>query len=243
MNIIPKNGIPKIVAASIVATVAMPLFADDEHIYCTYSESQSEQRRAFYTAVFRGDYSFTVGFTNDFHDYLEEKYDFNGYEKYCFFKRDASSASRDLDERISDDERSGVFDGGVIKTNWAPDSFSDQPLQDFNIAIDGDSAELKICVRDHECEDGDKVRISMDGSRVFSGEIDNDWDCSEYSVQAGRDYAIELFAINGTGNKGSCSHANVNTGEIRIQGANSQTQSWQHRGGAGSRAQIKVKTQ
>ncbi len=46
---------------------------------------------------------------------------------------------------------------------------------------------------------------------------------------------------NGSGNKGSCSYANSNTGEIRITGANEETQTWKHRRKAGSKAKIIIK--
>ena len=52
---------------------------------------------------------------------------------------------------------------------------SDQDIQDFSIKIRGSTGSLKVCVRDHECEDGDKIRVDVDGRSIFSGEIDNDW--------------------------------------------------------------------
>ena len=234
-----------LVLAAMLASPPAATADDDDYIYCVYKEFShidEDERRAFYTAVFLGDYSFTVGYTNDFRAYLDQEYDFNGIEEYCFFENDSPTASRALKRAMEDDERSDLYDGGVIMTNWAPDSFSKQPLQDFNISIRGESADLKICVRDHECEDGDKVRVSVDDLRIFSGEIDNDWDCSRVEVEAGRKYAIELYAVNGSGQKGNCSYADVNTGEIRIEGATTETQSWRHRGGAGSRARIVVES-
>lgn len=217
---------------------------DGDYIYCLYKEFNtidSDDRRVFYSAVFLGDYSFTTGYTNDFRDFLKDKHDFNGISKYCFFEGNSPAASRELEGRMRDDERTGLYGGGVIMTNWAPDTFDEQSIQDFNITISGDSAQLRVCVRDHECEDGDKVRLRVDGSQIFSGEIDNDWDCDTFTVQANREYAVELYAINGSGNKGNCSYANVNTGELRVEGSNTEVQSWQHRGGAGSRAHIIVK--
>ncbi len=139
-------------------------------------------------------------------------------EKYCFFERTAPAALRDLDRQADIHELQG---DRVTKTGWAPDNFSNRPLQNFNIAINGDSTEINICVRDHGCEDGDQVRVTVDGSRIYSGEIDNDWDCEDINVQAGSDYVIELFAINGTGRKGNCSCADINTGEIRVGGLKS----------------------
>ncbi len=52
---------------------------------------------------------------------------------------------------------------------------------------------------------------------------------------------VEFFASNGTGRKGNCSYADANTGEIRVEGMNNETQSWRDRGGAGSSASIIVK--
>ncbi len=127
----------------------------------------------------------------------------------------------------------------IVETRWAPDTFSAQPLLDFHITLSSGQREVRVCVRDHECEDGDRVRVSVNGQRVHSGEIDNDWDCEDVPVHEGRN-RVELFAVNGTGRKGNCSYADVNTGEIRVEGKNTETQSWRHRGGAGSSASIIV---
>ena len=117
---------------------------------------------------------------------------------------------------------------------------SEQDIQDFNAQIKGSSGEVEVCVRDHECEDGDKVSVGVEGRNMFSGELVNDWACETLEVQSGQSYAVELTALNGTGHKGDCSHADVNTGEIRVTGENTETQTWRHRGGAGSQAQIVV---
>ncbi len=117
---------------------------------------------------------------------------------------------------------------------------SDQAIQDFPMKINGTTGTLKICVRDHECEDGDKISVEVNGSVIFSGEIDNDWDCYTLNVWSGESYAVELTALNGTGYKGDCSYRDENTGEIRVTGENTETQVWRHRGGAGSKARIIV---
>ena len=223
----------------LVAGFNTPVFAgDDDHIFCIYHPVDiSADNRAFYSAVFLGDYSFTTGYENDFLDHIKETYPgASVIESYCFFESDSRAAQRELERHARSTD---IYE--VVMTGWAPDNFANQPLQDFNMTISGDSAELEICVRDHECEDGDKVRVTAAGSRIFSGEIDNDWDCDEIRVSAGRDYAVELYAINGTGHKGACGHQDVNTGEIRVRGENTQTQSWRHRGGAGSSARIIVR--
>ena len=118
----------------------------------------------------------------------------------------------------------------------------DQGIRDFPMKVKGTTGSLEICVRDHECEDGDKIGVDVAGSTILSGEIVNDWNCRTIDVRGGKSYEIELTALNGTGYKGDCSHADANTGEIRVTGENTATQRWRHRGGAGSKAQIIVET-
>ena len=118
----------------------------------------------------------------------------------------------------------------------------DQGLRDFPMKIRGATGSLEICVRDHECEDGDKIRVDVEDSIIFSGEIDNEWDCQKIEVQGGQSYVVELTALNGTGYKGNCSYIDENTGEIRVTGENTETQVWRHRGGAWSKARIIVET-
>ena len=82
--------------------------------------------------------------------------------------------------------------------------------------------------------------VSVNGSVIFSGELFNAWNCQNVPVQQGTN-RFELFAINGTGFKGNCSHTDANTGEIVVTGGNTRgTQSWRHRGGAGSQANLNV---
>ena len=52
-------------------------------------------------------------------------------------------------------------------------------------------------------EDGDKIRVEVDGRSIFSGEIDNDWDCYTLDVWASESYAVELTALNGAGTRGT----------------------------------------
>ena len=118
----------------------------------------------------------------------------------------------------------------------------DQGLRDFPMKIRGATGSLKICVRDHECEDGDEIRVDVEGRTIFSGEIVNKWDCQNLEVRGGETYEVELTALNGTGYKGNCSYIDENTGEIRVTGENTETQVWRHRGGAGSKARLIVET-
>ena len=116
----------------------------------------------------------------------------------------------------------------------------DEGIRDFQSRIKGATGSLEVCVRDHECEDGDEISVLVEGGTIFSGEIVNDWVCETLKVQSGKSYAVELTALNGTGYKGNCSYADANTGEIRVTGENTETQMWRHRGGAGSKARIIV---
>ncbi len=113
-------------------------------------------------------------------------------------------------------------------------------LSDFPVQIEGETGTVDICVRDHECEDGDAISVDVESRNVFSGELVNEAMCSALEVEAGRDYVIELTALNGTGFKGACNFADANTGEIVVRGLNAETQVWRHREGAGSQARIVV---
>ena len=115
------------------------------------------------------------------------------------------------------------------------------PVEDVNVTIPASCArQVQVCVRDHQCEDGDQIRVSLNGSVIFSGELFNAWDCQNVSVRQGAN-RLELFAINGTGFKGNCLHDDVNTGEIVITGGSTRgTQSWRHSTGTGSHANLNV---
>ena len=52
--------------------------------------------------------------------------------------------------------------------------------------------------------------------------------------------AYSLHAINGPGRRGNCSYADVNTGELRVEGKNMETQSWRHRGGPNATIIVEV---
>ncbi len=164
----------------------------------------------------------------------------------------ARDRGKEFDLAAGNTSSTGIWSDGT--TIWVADyrghiyaygglgATSDQAIQDFSMKISGSTGTLKICVRDHECEDGDKIRVEVNGRSIFSGEIDNDWDCYTLDVWSGESYAVELTALNGTGYKGDCSYRDENTGEIRVTGENTETQVWRHHGGAGSKARIIVET-
>ena len=118
---------------------------------------------------------------------------------------------------------------------------SGRPIRNVNVSIPASCpTEVQVCVRDHQCEDGDIARVTVNGGGVFSGELFNQWACRTVPVRAGSN-SVEFLAVNGTGFKGQCDHSNVNTGQLRITGGNNaQTQEWSHAGGAGSSANLNV---
>lgn len=130
---------------------------------------------------------------------------------------------------------------------WSPPqsptqpSFDTQSLRNVNITIPSSCPRgVEVCVRDHQCEDGDQVQVSVNNSVIFSGELFNSWECQRVPVQAGNN-SVQLLAINGTGYKGDCDHSDANTGEVRIRGgSSSNTQTWRHAGGTGSAAWLNV---
>lgn len=227
----------KLIAICLLTAIAVgnPVAnASDEYIYCK-SVSLLSNSTIYYSAIFLGDYSNDIRFENDFDDYLSRK-GYTSKSPLCFFERNYHAAERAYQYKVRSDER--VYDK-VVHTHWAPDSFTNRPLRDFKVTVPSSRQKVRVCVRDHECEDGDRVRVSVNGGSVFSGEIDNRWACEVVPVNKGRN-RIKLYAVNGTGRKGNCSYANVNTGEIRVEGKTGETQSWRHRGGAGSSANIIV---
>ena len=218
------------------------------HIYCkrTGGAEYSGYDSYYYTAVFEGDYGYTLGHENEFYDFLSGN-DPEGFfrHSYCFYESTRPEAQARLGRDIEDAGRKGYR---VVRTNWAPSgpdgarvdsSFAEQAIRDYRISVPRSPYPVQVCVRDHQCEDGDRVRVSVNGSVLLRGEIFNAWDCRSASLREGRS-DIELYAVNGTGYKGDCSYADGNTGELRVTGGDSQTQTWRHRGGKGSRANIVV---
>ena len=223
----------------------------EEYIHCSRigGDRHSSWDSYYYTAVFAGDYGSTQGHENDFHDFLKANEPKRYFvHSHCFYEETRRESESRLFQRMEEDARKGYR---VMRTGWVPDAsggrsqegaFTPQPIQDFRISIADSPYEVEVCVRDHQCEDGDRVRVSVNGSVLLSGEIFNSWQCRMISFGQGR-HEIELHAVNGTGYKGDCSYADGNTGELRVAGQDSETQSWRHRGGKGSSAKIVVKVQ
>ena len=104
----------------------------------------------------------------------------------------------------------------------------DKNLRDtnFNINVPESEQEIRICVRDHSCEDGDRIRLLINGGEVYIGEIYNEPSCVIVPVHS-EENSLQLYAINGTGGKGNdCSYEPINTGQIIIQGINWESAKW-----------------
>ena len=227
------------------AEAAEPNEDEDAYIYCSTSAIVAGIGDWYFTGVFAGNYDSRNSYIGDFLDYLETQGHYASGDSWSCFAEDSRAAAQEaLAGHIDDIRRMGH---PTLPTGWRPgaafaaaEPFTPRPLQDFSIAVPASPYDVEVCIRDHECEDGDRVRVSINGIELMSEEIVNAWICRNVALGEGR-HDIELFAINGTGFKGEdCSHADGNTGEIRVTGEDSQTQSWRHRGGAGSSAGIEV---
>ena len=243
-----------IVALAVALSVALSLPAaalgqDGPPVYCIYldydRDNRSATERVFYSDVFRaGEYTPNVyRWGRQFRDFLRANYRlFDPYRDALCFTEDHPGESY---SKLESDKRNARSRGNdVIVTRWAPDyleeGIEEKPIRDFHVVVSRRTETLTVCIRDHECEDGDRVTVAVNGENWFyDEEITNDWICESTYVSAGR-HSIELLAENGTGFKGECSFRDGNTGEIRVQGETIETQTWKHRSGAGSKANIIV---
>ena len=109
----------------------------------------------------------------------------------------------------------------------------------------GDPVRIEVGVRDHACEDGDRVSVQVQRTasweEIFNGEIFNPWQVRYFDATVGYHYTIVAIALNGTGFKGNCSHVDLNSGELRVRyGGHSETTSWFAPGGDGSAGVINI---
>ena len=111
---------------------------------------------------------------------------------------------------------------------------------------EGTNLTIEVSVRDHECEDGDRVSVRLERTDswegIFDGEIFNHWQTRYFSATVGYHYTILAFAVNGTGFKGNCSYADSNTGEMFV-GYNDlgEYARWRAPGGDGSVGVINIR--
>ena len=253
-----RKGPPKLMMAGAMLALfgggltAAPVQAasNNDYFYCQVGAERITDDGVelihYYSDVFIGDRRGSgISEINDFQDYVEEQLPDGFYidvknPGICNAVDTAEEAEREIEFHIqafkSGFARNSLTPPKVVRTGWSAES--EIPLQDFNITVPASDQELQICVRDYACIDGDEISVTLDGSRIFSGELYGNWDCQRVGTSAGR-HPLELYAINDTGGKGGCPNM-VNTGEIRIEGKNSQTQSWRHGGRRGSSVNVIV---
>ena len=241
------------------------------HIYCwTDRDVHTEAETLYYTGVFPGYYFSEDKYLSAFEKHLIAAAAESGVSlaivtirsthRNCTTYRDSREK---VEVRLQAHAKGWPAKYRVVYTNWTPDGresgdgqLSEQPVRDFTVSIGGtepytergafgtswtvDPNVLSICVRDHECEDGDRVAVTVNGNGLLTVEIAADWQCEDVRLGPGT-HAIELHAVNGTGFKGDCSHADINTGEIMVASDREDSvQRWRHRGGTGSSARLKV---
>jgi hypothetical protein len=156
----------------------------------------------------------------------------------------------DCTNRCMQEALACIFDddsGSGHRSSAQSYSAEEQPLRDWG-TWESAMGKIRVCVRDHECEDGDILRVSVDG-RSWQEELYNENSCRTYTMRPGR-HSIDIYAVNGTGHKGSCSYKDANTGEITVtsyryggsglSADKAATQTWQLRGGAGSSSTINI---
>jgi len=117
-------------------------------------------------------------------------------------------------------------------------------LEDFLIRADDPvlGSEIFVDVWDHDCEDGDEIRVSLVGVGFEDFQLTKTKQTRRLGyVSPGRDAVVEITALNGTGYLGSCNHANVNTGAIVVRdNDNSVRRNWQMEAQAGTRSRIVI---
>ena len=100
--------------------------------------------------------------------------------------------------------------------------------------------EVEVCVRDHECVDGDIVRVSVNGTVIYTHEMVAAWHCETASVNVGAN-KIEAYAVNEWGGKGGCRVNTVNTGALEVRtGLGASGTAWISRKGGISTIRLNV---
>lgn len=100
---------------------------------------------------------------------------------------------------------------------------------------------VNVCMRDNECEDGDILDITLNGKAIVRSELFKEAKCFDVPVNAGVNF-LGVYAVNGTGFKGQCSHEDRNTGVVTVYGASGsgRTQTYSVRGGQGSYGSLMI---
>ena len=140
---------------------------DDNNIYCLQIHRDIGVGEVYNSGVFSEDFGSTLGYENDFYDYLESR----GFrpditESYCFLEATLTEAEQAL---LSDVEGASRDSYAVVRTDWRPEEssalpdepFSPQPLRDFRISVPGMPLRRR-CVRE-----GSRVRGWRPRARAY----------------------------------------------------------------------------
>ena len=112
-------------------------------------------------------------------------------------------------------------------------------IGDLDVTIPaGCPLKVGVCVRDHSCIDGDVVRVSVNGTELFTYVMFADWFCRTATVREGANL-IEAYAVNGTGYIGGCPN-NINTGQLEARASNVARTFWLVPAGYTSSANLNV---
>ena len=160
-------------------------------------------------------------------------------DKYVF-KAMRWDSGASVNKKIEGDRSCGYNINPYLTMGW--DKFaasgSNQQLADWgNFVAKTDSTgkrTVDVCFRDTQCEDGDILDITLNGTGIVRQELFNAAVCYSIPASTGVNY-LGVYAVNGTGFKGRCDFADVNTGEVSVKGSTGQAvQNYQVVGGQGS---------
>ncbi len=102
---------------------------------------------------------------------------------------------------------------------------------------------MDICVKDQRCVDGDTVRVSVNGSVLFTADLARDWTCETTDLVSGRN-SIEAYAVDEGGPVPRCEiYWENNTGllGVRVGGRIvAQTAAWSLQPGESADLAIRV---
>lgn len=159
--------------------------------------------------------------------------------------RDAIREKREANERRRA-RASRLMNNGVDPSRLPLNSGSLRDWDSLTTATFAGEPFVQVCVRDHECEDGDILNVWVNGEPAIAEELLNVASCSISPVKLGAN-KVQVYAPNGTGYKGHCDFSDVNTGEISISGLDelgnpvgATTQSWSLNSKAGSSTNLNI---
>lgn len=173
-------------------------------------------------------------------------------DKYLFktIRWDTSTPDKKtiVNKQIEDNRSCSYSLSPYMTMSWqqfVEDASSNQQLADwgnFSAKLTGQGQRyVSVCMRDNECEDGDILALTLNGEEIARSELFNAARCFDVPVKPSVNF-LGVYAVNGTGFKGQCSHTDRNTGEVTVYGAtgSGRTQTYSVRGGQGSYGSLTI---